>query len=147
MRKVVCLVAMTIFVVSAFVVSARAETVIETIQNFGMMGIWATDCADMIASKPRFFRAILSQAGAEVGYTTLSNDVGIKTTVRSVVRATERIPPNRLKFTFRIVGGDRDGMPLPSPPTNTFEQTFEKRAGDVMEMAGNPPIFLQRCRD
>ena len=69
-----------------------------------------------------------------------SIDEGVKTTIRSIARSADLLPPGRLKLRMRFVGGDVGGGPLPIPTTNTFEQTVEKLAGDGLQMIGNPPI-------
>jgi hypothetical protein len=134
--------------VAIFAFPANAESVAITIEKFGLMGSWANDCAKDMSKMLQGFRIIVAEPpGGGPTYTTLSVDDGVRTTVRSLILTTTLLSPRRLRLRMRIFGGDRDGGPLPSPTTNTFEQTFEKSAGDVMQMAGNTPITLNRCHD
>ena len=144
MRSAAYLIVLAIWVPTV----ARADTPLEAIRKFGMIGKWATDCADITASKSGFMRLTVAAEGAEASYTTLTNDdAGSKTTIRSVVRAAERIPPNRLKLTLRIVGGDRDGGGLPDMVTNTMEDTFEILADGRLQMDNGKLVTFRRCPD
>ncbi len=141
MRIVVYLIALVIFASPAM-----ADNIATTIEEFGLIGTWATDCSTQpSAAQPGFRIIVVEPLGGGPTYTTISGDGGMKTTVRSLVLAAVRLPPRQLKLTLRIVGGDRDGFPLPSPVTNTFEQTFEFLAAGGLQMAGRDPISFQRC--
>jgi hypothetical protein len=125
---------------------ANADSAAMTIEKFGLIGTWATDCLTQPSTAQPGFRIIVAEPpGGAATYTTISVDGGVKTTVRSLVRAAVRLSPRQLKLTLRIVGGDRDGFPLPSPVTNTFEQTFEFLANDRLRMVGNDLVSFQRC--
>ncbi len=52
---------------------------------------------------------------------------------------------NQIKLTLRITGGDRNGGPLPSPTTNTFEQTIETPGNARDRLAGPAALLLDRC--
>ena len=141
-RTALCLV-----VAAIFIRPASAAGVATALEQFGLVGDWADDCAKEPGRSRQGFRILISAPlGSEPTYTTVNVDNGVKTTVRSLVLTAMPLPPQSLKLRMRIVGGDVDGGPLPSPTTNTFEQTFARQGGDAMQMAGNPPILLQRCR-
>jgi hypothetical protein len=142
-RAAVCLLAVAIFMVPA-----NAESVALTIEKFGLMGSWADDCGKGAIRTSQGFRLVVAEPpGDRPIYTTINVDNSVRTTVRSLILTAAPLPPRQLRLTMRIFGGDRDGGPLPSPTTNTFDQTFEKLASNVMQMAGNPPITLNRCSD
>jgi len=130
-----------------FVHPAAADSVAVTIENFGLIGSWATDCTTELSATRPGFRAIFADPpGGAAVYTTISVDEGVKTTVRSTIQAALLLSPRKLKLTLKIVGGDRDGFPLPSPTTNTFEQIFEILGGRL-QIGAMTPISLQRCRN
>ena len=127
---------------------AAAESVAVTLDSFGLMGMWTTDCTkELTATQPGFRIVVAEPPGGTLTYTTISVDAGVKTTVRSTVQAAVRLPSGQLRLTLRIFGGDRDGFPLPSPTTNTFEQTFEILGNGRLRMAGADPISFQQCRN
>jgi len=142
MRIAVCVIAMAILVLPA-----AADSVAVAIGNFGLIGSWATDCTTELTAARPGFRAIFSDppGGAPV-YTTISVDEGVKTAVRSTIQAAVLLSPRKLKLTLKIIGGDRDGFPLPSPTTNTFEQTFEI-LDNRLQIGAATPISLQLCRN
>jgi hypothetical protein len=114
----------------------------ETLRSFGLMGTWASDCS---SSRPPFRLIIAEPPGGGPVYTTINIDDGHKTTVHSLVQSAVLLPPHQLKLRLRIFGGDMDGGPLPSPTTNTFDQTFEKLPGHPLRMVGIQPLSLQPC--
>ncbi len=127
---------------------AAAASVVVTLESFGLVGVWAIDCTkELTAAQPGFRIIVAEPPGGTPTHTTISVDAGVKTTVRSTVQAAVRLPPGQLRLTLRIFGGDRDGFPLPSPTTNTFEQTFEMPENGRLRMTGTDPIFFQRCRN
>jgi hypothetical protein len=141
-RAVVCLVA-----TAAFVWPVKADHISTVIEQFGLLGSWADDCAGYLGNLRQGFSLVIAgPPGAAPTYTTVNIDNGVKTTIHSVIVSAIAVSPRRLGLRLRITGGDVDGGPLPSPTTNTFEQTFEKLADDGVEMTGNPPVRLKRCR-
>lgn len=129
---------------ASFVPLARGDAVSTAIAAFGLTGNWADQCED--GSARQSFRLVVETPSAgPAAYKSVNIDNGVKTTIRSVVVAADPMPPKKLKLRMRIVGGDVDGGPLPSPTTSTFEQTFEKSADGGLTMLGNPPIPLKRC--
>jgi len=129
-----------------FALPARGDAISMAIANFGLAGNWADNCSNGNARSG--IRLII--AAPPVGpstYESVSIDDGVKTRIRSVVLSADTLMSVRLKLRMRIVGGNVDGGPLPSPTTNTFEQTFEKLTGSGLRMVGNPPIPLTRCGD
>jgi hypothetical protein len=141
-------IALCLVVVAIFVRPANAADVAAALEQFGLIGNWADDCSKAPSRARQGFRIIIAEPPGEgPTYTTIHVNNGVKTTIRSLVLTAVPLSPGSLRLRMRIVGGDVDGGPLPSPTTNTFEQTFERGAGDAMRMAGNPPVLLQRCRD
>ncbi len=131
-----------------FAFPAAAASVAVTLENFGLVGVWATDCTkELTAAQPGFRIVVAEPPGETPTYTTISVDAGVKTTVRSTVQAAVRLPPGQLRLTLRIFGGDRDGFPLPSPTTNTFQQTFEIPENGGLRMTEANPISFQQCRN
>jgi hypothetical protein len=125
---------------------ANADSVTAAVAEFGLFGSWATDCKDAGATHPGFFRMVITApTDGPPTYTTLNNDDGVKTTVRSTIMEAVRLPPGRFKLTLRIFGGDRDGGPLPSATTNTFEQTFEFQPNGRLRMDDRAALSFQRC--
>jgi hypothetical protein len=141
-------IALCLVVAAIFVSPVSAAGVAAALEQFGLVGNWADDCSKTQGNARQGFRIIIAeQPGDGPTYTTINVDNGVKTTVRSLVLTTVPLSSRSLRLRMRIVGGDVDGGPLPSPTTNTFEQTFERGADDTIQMAGNPPVLLQRCRD
>jgi hypothetical protein len=136
------------FVVAAILIRpVSAADFAAALAQFGLIGNWADDCSKEPGRARQGFRIVIStMSGNEPAYTSINIDNGIKTTVRSIVLAATPAAPRSLKLRLRIIGGDVDGGPLPSPTTNTFEQIFSRQAGDAMQMAGSPAILLQKCR-
>jgi hypothetical protein len=139
---------LTVFLLLAtlgFMLPAKGDAISAAIMHFGLMGSWAEDCGD--GNGRNGIRIVVDvPSTGPATYTSLNMDDGAKTTIRSVVLAADPLSPRRLKLRMRIVGGDVDGGPLPSPTTSTFEQTFGKLADGGLQMAGNSPIPLKRCR-
>jgi hypothetical protein len=126
--------------------AATADSVAMTVWEFGLVGNWAIDCTKELSAVESGFRILVAEpSGGAPTYTTISVDAGVKTTVDSIVQAAVLLSPRRLKLTLRIVGGNRDGFPLPSPTTNTFEQTFEIIGNGRLQMVRTDPISFQRC--
>jgi hypothetical protein len=93
------------------------------------------------------FRIIFGQSGSQPTYTTISADGGLRMTIRSAVISASPVDGGRLKLLLRIIGGDRDGGPLPTPTTNVFEQTIEMVDGERIRLVGAAPQLLERCRN
>ena len=141
-------IALYLVVAAIFVQPVNAAGIAATLENFGLIGNWADDCSKKQGNARQAFRVIIAEPpGDGPTYTTINIDNGVKTTVRSLVLTAVPLSSRSLRLRMRIVGGDVNGGPLPSPTTNTFEQTFERVARDTMQMAGNPLVLLQRCRD
>jgi hypothetical protein len=140
--------AFRLVVAAIFLQQTNAAGVATSLEPFGLIGIWADDCSKKPGSLRQGFRLIIAEPlGDGPTYTTINIDDGVKITIRSLVLTAVPLSPRSLRLRMRIVGGDVDGGPLPSPTTNTFEQIFERVAGDAVQMAGKPPLLLQRCRD
>jgi hypothetical protein len=140
MAKILGLVAAALLALGS---AASAESLAGMVNGFGLIGTWSVDCKSPLA-----FRMILAEPpGGPPTHTTISFDGGVKTTVRSTVLAVARTGDQQVKLRLRIVGGDRDGGPLPSPTTNTFEVTIEKIGAARILLTGAGAQFLDRCRD
>lgn len=137
--------AVFLLITAAFALPAGGDAVSSAILNFGLTGSWADDCGNGNAQSGTRIDIAAPPARPST-YASINIDDGVKTRVRSIVMSADVLPPERLKLRMRIVGGDVNGGPLPSPTTNTFEQTFEKLAGGGLRMIGNPPVRLKRCR-
>jgi hypothetical protein len=74
-------------------------------------------------------------------YTTIDFDGGAKTMVHSMVLSTDQPHGRPFRFRLRIIGSDRDGGPLPSQTTNTFEQTVEMAGANRRRLASG----ARRC--
>ena len=145
MRKILCLAILVAFAPGPTVGAAAGD--LTMIERFGLIGTWASACAvDVTATRPGF-QIIFGQSGSQPTYTTISADGGVRMTIRSAVMDALPLGGSRLKLVLRIIGGDRDGGPLPSPPTNRFEQTIEKVGGDRIILTGAAPQLLERCRN
>ena len=144
MRKILLLV-LTASVAAAPICAADNPATI--VESLGLVGTWATYCtagADRKAAPLRIVFAV-PQGGA-ASFTTVNADAGVTTTVNSEVLEAAPAGPDQIKLRLRIVGGDRDGGPLPSPTTNTFEQVIEKTDQGI-RLVGAEPRFIQKCPD
>jgi hypothetical protein len=142
-RKILCLGVLAILTGSA---SARADSAATVIEGFGLIGTWASYCtvgADR--SKPGLRIVFAAPSSDSPTYTTVSSDGAVTTTVRSMVLEAAPVGPGQVRLRLRIVGGDRDGGPLPSPATDTFEQVIEKVEGSGIRLVGADPRFIQKC--
>jgi hypothetical protein len=143
-RKIWCLAVIVAFALGPTV--GTAGSALTMIERFGLSGTWASECAVGVTATRPGFRIIFGQSGSQPTYTTISADGGVRMTIRSAVMDALPLGGGRLKLELRIIGGDRDGGPLPSPTTNRFEQTIEKVGGDRIILTGAAPQTLQRCR-
>ena len=124
-----------------------ADNPAATIESRGLVGTWASYCtagADRKAAAVRI--VVAAPLGGAASFTTVNAEDGVATTVNSEVLDAAPAGPGQLKLRLRIVGGDRDGGPLPSPTTNTFEQVIEKTDQGI-RLAGAEPRFIQKCPD
>ncbi len=99
----------------------------------------------MTPEQPGFRIVFAHPPGGAPTYTTISSDHGFKTTVISAITAAVKAGANQVKLMLRITGGDRNGGPLPSPTTNTFEQTIETVGNARIRLAGPAALLLDRC--
>lgn len=145
-RVVQTIICLAVLVVPAQCPALGAETVAATLLRLGLIGTWSRDCAKAPTIHEPGFRVIFANSDAGATYTTVDSSGGIITTVRSRLLVVLPLGGNRVRLRLRILGGDRDGGPLPSPTTNTFEQTFERITDDQIRLDGSAPELLKRCR-
>jgi hypothetical protein len=120
---------------------ATADDITAMAGRLGLIGIWSSRCAS-----PDAFRMIVDgQPSVPLLHTSISFDGGIRTTVRSVVLGIRPLGPGQASLRLRITGGDRNGGPLPSPTTNTFDQVLETIGSDRLRIANTTPLVLERC--
>ena len=144
MRKILWLVLTANVPAAPICATDNPATIVE---SRGLVGTWATYCtagADRKAAPLRIVFAV--PPGETARFTTVNADAGVTTTVNSEVLDAEPAGPGQLKLRLRIVGGDRDGGPLPSPTTNTFEQVIEKTDQGI-RLVGAESRFVQKCPD
>ncbi len=144
-RRILCFVALANVVCSAYAAADSAATVIE---GFGLIGTWASYCAvEVDRSKPGLRIVFAEPPEGPPTYTTVSAEGRVATTVRSAVLEAAPAGPGQVRLRLRIIDGDRDGGPLPSPTTDTFEQVIEKVEGSGIRLAGVDPRFIPKCPD
>ena len=145
MRKILCPAVLAAFLLGP--TAGTADSAATTIERYGLIGTWASDCAvDVAATRPGF-RIIFAQSGGRPTYTTISADGGVRMTIYSAVIGAMPVDGSRLRLLLQIIGGDRDGGKLPSPTTNAFEQTIEKLGDERIRLTGAAPQLLERCRN
>jgi hypothetical protein len=143
MGKILCLVVLAGLASSA---AARTASAAAAIESLGLIGTWASYCtAGADRSKPGLRVVFAQPSGDPPIYTIVSAEGGVTTTVLSEVLEAASVGPGEVRLRLRIVGGDRDGGPLPSPTTNTFEQVIEKAEGSGIRLVGVDPRFIQKC--
>ena len=144
MRKILLL------IVTANVAAApicAADNPAATLESRGLVGTWASYCtagADRKAAPLRI--VVAAPPGGAASLTTVNAEDGVATTVNSEVLEAAPAGPDQLKLRLRIVGGERDGGPLPNPTTNTFEQVIEKTDQGI-RLVGAESRFIQKCPD
>ncbi len=144
MRKILLLVVMANFAAAPI---CAADNPAATIESRGLVGTWASYCTAGADRKAAPLRIIVAAPpGGAASFTTVNAEDGVATTVNSEVLEAAPAGPGQLKLRLRIVGGNRDGGPLPSPTTNTFEQLIEKTDQGI-RLAGAESRFIQKCPD
>jgi hypothetical protein len=139
-RTTLCLVAIAFFFQPVF-----ADGVAVTLEKFGLIGTWADDCTKEVSATQPGFRMILTEPPPT--HRSIASDGTTKTAVTSVVLAATLINPHQIKLRLRIVSGDRNGGPLPSPTTNTFDEVIEIVGNNDIRRIGLGRQSLERCRD
>ena len=144
MRKILLL------VVTANVAAApicAADNPAATIESRGLVGTWASYCTAGADRKAAPLRIVFAAPpGGTASLTTVNAEDGVATTVNSEVLEAAPAGPGQLTLRLRIVGGEHDGGPSPSPTTNTFEQVIEKTDQGI-RLAGAESRFIQKCPD
>ena len=143
MRKILSLAALASLLGSA---SAVADNPAQAIEKLGLYGTWATYCTPGLLGQPGL-RIVFAPPGDAPTYTTVSAEGAVTTKVRSTVLEATLVGAGQLKLKLQIIGGDRDGGPLPNTMTNTFEQTIEKVEGRGIRIVGVDQRFIQKCPD
>ena len=137
-------------VVTANVAAApiwAADNPATIVESRGLLGTWASYCTAGAAPKAAGLRIVFAvPPGGAASFTTVNADGGVATTVNSEVLEAAPAGPDQLTLRLRIVGGERDGGPLPSPMTNTFEQVIEKTDQGI-RLVGAESRFIQKCPD
>ena len=142
MRKIFCLAAAATL---GWGPVAMADDSAAAIGDFGLLGTWASYCSAGYSPRQPGFRIVFGEPpGAPPTYTTISTDDRVTTTVHSTVLEAAPAGEGQLRLRLRIIGGDRDGGPLPNPTTNTFEQVIEK-TDEGIRLVGMEPRFIQKC--
>lgn len=141
MRKILCLAVIASLAGST---AAIADTPAQAIEKLGLYGTWATYCTPGLLGQPGL-RIVFTPPGDAPIFTTVSAEGPITTTVRSTVLDATPAGKDQLKLKLRIIGGDRDGGPLPATMTNTFEQLVEKVEGQGIRLVGGDPRVIQKC--
>ena len=144
MRKILLL------IVTANVAAAPicgADNPAATLESRGLVGTWASYCTAGADRKEAPLRIVFAAPpGGAASFTTVNAEDGVATTVNSEVLEAAPAGPGQLKLRLRIVGGERDGGPLPNPTTNTYEQVIEKTDQGI-RLAGAESRFIQKCPD
>ena len=144
MRKILSL------TVTATVAAApiwAADNPAATLESRGLVGTWASYCTAGAGPKAAALRIVFAAPpGEAASFTTVNAEGEVTTTVNSEVLEAAPAGPDQLKLRLRIVGGERDGGPLPSPTPNTFEQVIEKTDQGI-RLAGAESRFIQKCPD
>jgi hypothetical protein len=143
-RKILWL-TVTVNVAAAPICAADNPAV--TVESRGLVGTWATYCTAGASPKAAALRIVFAvPPGGAASFTTVNAEGGVTTTVKSEVLEAVPAGSDQLKLRLRIVGGERDGGPLPSPTTNTFEQVIEKTDQGI-RLVGAESRFIQKCPD
>ncbi len=143
MRKFLLFAAMASFASGS--PAAATDSAATAIEHLGLVGTWASYCTpNTDRTKPGLRIVFAAPADGDPVYTTVSSDGRVTTTARSAVLEASPAGDGRLKLRLRIIGGDRDGGPLPDTMTNTFEQVIEK-TDEGIRLVGIDPRFIQKC--
>jgi hypothetical protein len=141
-RKILLLAVMTSVAAGWCAAADNPATVIESL---GLIGTWASYCTAGEGGKPGLRIVFAEPPGGAPTFTTVSSDGSVTTTINSAVLAAEPVGAGQIRLRLRIIGGDVDGGPLPSPTTNTFERTIE-RVGDHIRLLGTARQSVRKCR-
>jgi hypothetical protein len=124
-----------------------ADNPAATVESRGLVGTWASYCTAGAGRKAAALRIVFAvPPGGAPNFTTVNVEGEGTTTVKSEVLEAVPAGPDQLKLRLRIVGGEREGGPLPSPTTNTFEQVIEKTDQGI-RLVGAESRFIQKCPD
>jgi len=126
---------------AAAVGPAWAQGAGATIQAFGLVGTWSSDCAH-----PDGYRMIFAVPGKGAPTRTVITSNGAKTTTtKAEILGASRLGSTGLVIEARVTGGDRDGGPLPASALLGLDQSFEKAGPNVLYVKGHDPMRLERC--
>jgi len=143
-RKILLLVVTANFAAAPI---CAADNPAATIESRGLVGTWASYCTAGADRKAAPLRIVFAAPpGGTASLTTVNAEDGVATTVNSEVLEAAPAGPGQLTLRLRIVGGEHDGGPSPSPTTNTFEQVIEKTDQGI-RLAGAESRFIQKCPD
>jgi len=143
-RKILLLVVTANFTAAPI---CAADNPAATIESRGLVGTWASYCTAGADRKTAALRIVFAAPpGDAASFTTVNAEDGVATTVNSEVLEAAPAGPDQLKLRLRIVGGDHDGGPSPSPTTDTYEQVIEKTDQGIRVVAAGSR-FIQKCPD
>jgi hypothetical protein len=133
-------------ILAAVVGPAWAQTAGATIQAFGLVGTWATDCAHAPGDHQPGYKLVVAVPGkGPPTRTIVSSDGAHTTTTDADILGAARLDATGLVIQARLTGGDRDGGPLPAIALLGFDQSFEKPEPNVLYIKGRDPVRLERC--
>jgi hypothetical protein len=125
---------------------AWAQSAGATIQAFGLVGTWASDCTgDPGPHRPGFKMTVAMPGKGPPTRTTVSSDGANTTTVNAEIVGASQLGTTGLVIEAKITEGDRDGGPLPAIALLDFDQSFEKLEPNVLYIKGRDPVRLERC--
>lgn len=131
---------------AALIGPAWAQSAGATIQAFGLVGTWATDCAHEPDAHQAGFRMVVEMPKkGPPTRTTVSSDGGHTTTVKADILGASRLGSTGLVIQAQVTDGDRDGGPLPAIVFLGLDQSFEKTDPNVLYLKGRDPLRLTRC--
>jgi hypothetical protein len=134
-------------VLAAAIGPAWAQSAGATIQAFGLVGTWASDCAhDPGPHQPVYKMTIALPGKGPPTRTIVASDGANTTTVEAEILDASRLGSTGLVIEATVTGGDRDGGPLPASAFLGLHQSFEKAGPDVVYVKGRDPVRLERCR-
>jgi hypothetical protein len=143
--------AMRIFIgmavaLAALICPAWAQSAGATIQAFGLVGAWATDCAHEPDAHQAGYKMIFAVPGkGPPTRTIVSSDGAQTTTTQADILGASRLGTTGLVIEAEVTGGDRDGALLPASALLGLDQSFEKNEPNVLYQKGHDPMRLVRC--
>jgi hypothetical protein len=139
-------VAGAVVALAAAIGPAWAQNAGATIQAFGLVGTWASDCTRDPGERQAGYRMTVAVPGKGPPTRTVVSSDGIKTTTATAeILDASRLGTTGLVIAAQVTGGDRDGGPLPASAFLGLDQSFEKTGPNVLYLKGHDPMRLERC--